>query len=168
MTSLYCRFIAVHDDFAEGKCKRQGRSKKTRPEMERREVSRTQYFTELESVRQNVIQMGETTRTLFDEALRAVVQPKFDLSAKASELGAQTNHQRWLIHDQCLRVITLQAPVARDARLVTSVLDAIVDFDLIAGYAYEIVALTSATTSTRQEPFGRRSSRRVRWFRIGA
>ena len=45
-----------------------------------------------------------------------------------------------MIHDQCLNLITLQAPVARDARLVTGVLDAIVDLELIGDYAYEMVA----------------------------
>ncbi len=56
----------------------------------------------------------------------------------------QTDHQHSLIHDQCLNLITLQAPVARDARLVTGVLDAIVDLELIGDYAYEIVTLSSA------------------------
>jgi len=38
-------------------------------------------------------------------------------------------------------LITLQAPVARDARLVTGILDAIVDLELIGDYAYEIVTM---------------------------
>jgi phosphate transport system protein len=42
---------------------------------------------------------------------------------------------------KCLRLITLQAPVARDARFVTRVLDAIVDLELIADYSYEIGTL---------------------------
>ena len=61
------------------------------------------------------------------------------LQAKASELEAQTDHQHRLIHDQCLNLITLQAPVVRDARLVTGVLDAIVDLELIGDYANETV-----------------------------
>ena len=68
-------------------------------------------------------------------------------SAKASELEAQTDHQHRLIHDQCLNIITLQAPVARDARLVTGILDAIVDLELIGDYAYEIVTLSGSIKS---------------------
>ncbi len=48
------------------------------------------------------------------------------------------------IHDQCLSLITLQTPVARDARLVTGILDAIVDLELIGDYAYEIVTLSGS------------------------
>ena len=103
---------------------------------------RTRFDEELESVRKNLIHMGDTTVTLFSEALQAVVEPSASHSARASELEAQTDHQHRVIHDQCLTLITLQAPVARDARLVTGILDAIVDLELIGDYAYEIVTLS--------------------------
>jgi phosphate transport system protein len=105
---------------------------------------RSHYIQELESVRQNLVRMGETTLSLFAEALNAIANPSPASSARASELEAQTDHQHRLIHDQCLNIITLQAPVASDARLVTGVLDAIVDLELIGDYAYETVTLSSA------------------------
>jgi phosphate transport system protein len=106
-------------------------------------MMRTHYVQELESVQQNLLQMGETSLSLLGEALSAMSNPRPGPSAKASELEAQTDHQHRLIHDQCLNLITLQAPVARDARLVTGILDAIVDLELIGDYAYEIVTLCS-------------------------
>jgi phosphate transport system protein len=107
-------------------------------------MMRTRYIGELESVRQNLIAMGETTSALLAQALCAVVDPSADCAAKASELEARTDHQHRLIHDQCLNLITLQAPVARDARLITGALDAIVDLELIGDYAYEMVLLAAA------------------------
>jgi phosphate transport system protein len=107
-------------------------------------MMRSHYIQELESVRQNLIQMGETTLALLAEALRAIADPSPGPSSRASELEARTDHQHRLIHDQCVSIITLQAPVARDARLVTGILDAIVDLELIGDYAYEIVTLSSA------------------------
>jgi phosphate transport system protein len=106
-------------------------------------MSRAQYDEELESIRQNLLRMGETTELLLSGALNIVSEPNVGLVAKASELEAQTDHHHRLIHDQCLTLITRRAPVARDARLVTGVLDAIVDLELIGDYAYEIVTLTS-------------------------
>ncbi len=105
---------------------------------------RTQFVGELEAVRQNLVRMGETTVALFNEAIQAVVDPNSASAERASELEAQTDHQHRLIHDQCLNLITLQAPVAGDARLVTGVLDAIVDLELIGDYAYEIVTLSAS------------------------
>lgn len=107
-------------------------------------MMRTRYVGELEAVRRNLIAMGDTTVALLAEALRAVADPNPDRAAKASELESQTDHQHRLIHDQCLNVITLQAPVARDARLITGALDAIVDLELIGDYAYEMVGLVPA------------------------
>jgi len=106
-------------------------------------MSRTHYLAELESIRRNLVEMGETTLAVFDEAINMIPEPNSDRSAKASELEAKTDHQHRLIRDQCLNVITLQAPVARDARFVTGVLDAIVDLELIGDYSYEIVTLAS-------------------------
>jgi phosphate transport system protein len=102
------------------------------------------FLEELEEVRQNLIEMGDTTIALLGEANRAIAGANGDTAEHASELEAQTDHQHRLIHDQCLSLITLQAPVARDARLVTGILDAIVDLELIGDYAYEIVTLSTS------------------------
>jgi phosphate transport system protein len=107
-------------------------------------MARTQYVVELESVRDNLLHMGETAVSLFGVALGAIAEANPGSLAKASELESQTDHQHRLIHDQCLNLITLQAPVARDAVFVTGVLDAIVDLELIGDYAYEIAALSAA------------------------
>ena len=103
---------------------------------------RTHYVEELESVRENLIQMGEVTISLLAEAISTVADVNSERSERASELESRTDHYHRLIHDQCLNLITLQAPVARDARFLTGALDAIVDLELIADYAYEIVTLS--------------------------
>jgi phosphate transport system protein len=110
-------------------------------------MMRTHFVQELESVRQNLVAMGETTLSLLAEALRTVADPSPGPSGKARELESQMDHQHRVMRDQCLNLIALQAPVARDARLVIGVLDAIVDLELIGDYAYEMVTLSSATQS---------------------
>lgn len=111
---------------------------------EKRQMMRTHFVSELEGVRENLVEMGETTIALLTEALAALADPNPGPSARASELEAQTDHQHRLIHDRCFNLITLQAPVAGDARLLTGILDAIVDLELIGDYAYEIVTLAAS------------------------
>jgi hypothetical protein len=53
----------------------------------------------MESVRHNLIRMGETTVSLLGEALRSVMAPNPASLEKASELESQTDHQHRLIHD---------------------------------------------------------------------
>jgi phosphate transport system protein len=104
-------------------------------------MARTHYIQELESVRQNLIQMGETTVSLLGEALHAATGDGSATAEQASQLEFRTDRQLRTIRDQCLSLITLQAPVARDARLITGILDAIVDLELIGDYSYEIVTI---------------------------
>ncbi|MGA2880679.1 MAG: PhoU domain-containing protein [Bryobacteraceae bacterium] len=111
-------------------------------------MMRKHFVEELEAVRQNLIDMGENTIALLAEANRAIAGANGDTAEHASELEAQTDHQHRMIHDQCLSLITLQAPVARDARLVTGILDAIVDLELIGDYAYEIVTLSTSMSAS--------------------
>jgi phosphate transport system protein len=106
-------------------------------------MTRQHYQKELDAVRQNLVRMGDTTIELLNEAARTI-SGNADSPARASELEAKTDHQHRTIHDQCFSLITLQAPVARDARLITGTLDAIVDLELIGDYAYEIVTLSAS------------------------
>jgi phosphate transport system protein len=115
-------------------------------------MARIQYMQELESVRRNLVQMGETTTALLTEAIQTVSGGDSGSAERASELESKTDHQLRMIHDQCFSLITLQAPVARDARLITGILDAIVDLELIGDYAYEIVTISGSTERRPPHP----------------
>jgi phosphate transport system protein len=109
-------------------------------------MTRIHYRDELELVRQHLIQMGETTIDVYSEALGGIGKCDRESSERAQDLETQTDHQNRMIHEECLSLITLQSPVARDARLVTAILDAIVDLELIADYANEIASLNLEMT----------------------
>jgi phosphate transport system protein len=109
-------------------------------------MTRIHYRDELELVRQHLIQMGETTVNVYSEALGGIGKCDRESSERAQDLETQTDHQNRMIHEECLSLITLQSPVARDARLVTAILDAIVDLELIADYANEIASLNLEMT----------------------
>jgi phosphate transport system protein len=111
-------------------------------------MSRMHFLMELESIRHNLIQTGEMTMSFSDEALRAVWKTNPYQPEKAGELKARIGRQCRLIHEQCLNVIILQAPVARDARFISRVLDAILDLGLIGDYFYEIIMLASSKPRT--------------------
>jgi phosphate transport system protein len=109
-------------------------------------MTRIHYQDELELVRQHLIQMGETTIDVYSEALGGIGKCDRESSERAQDLETKTDHQNRMIHEECLSLITLRSPVARDARLVTAILDAIVDLELIADYANEIASLNLEMT----------------------
>jgi hypothetical protein len=67
-------------------------------EEEREPMMRIHYVDELESVRQNLIQMGETTISLLAEAMRTVVDPNSGPSERASELARVANRSSASAH----------------------------------------------------------------------
>ena len=105
-------------------------------------MSRLHYQDELDSVRQHLIEMGEGTVTLYSEVLAAIGKADREAAQRAQELETKNDDQNRMIREECLSLITLQAPVARDARFVTAVLEAIVDLELIADYANEVAQLS--------------------------
>jgi hypothetical protein len=72
--------------------------------------------------------MGRYDRS-FWRANRRSCEPRFRLFGTRQRTRNTNRSSARLIHDQCLNLITPQAPVARDARFVTRVLGAIVDLE---------------------------------------
>lgn len=114
---------------------------------------RTHYVNELAAIRQSLVQMGETTLELVAEALKVLSDSPRASSARASDLEKQTDDQYRTIRNQCLNLITLQAPVAGDARLLTGILDGIVELESIGDHAYEIAS--SIAQKPPSEVFGK-------------
>ena len=107
-------------------------------------MNRIQLLADLESVRQNLLEMCQTTLALVDEAVCNILEPHSDHSASVSELEAQRNHQHRLIQASCLHLITRQESVGNNGRFLTGVLDATLGLESIGSYSNEIVTLASA------------------------
>ncbi len=91
--------------------------------------------------------MGETTIALLTEAGFARSQaPRPVHLERASELEAKTGSPGSVDYSRPVpEPHHFSASVARDARLITGILDAIVDLELIGDYAYEMVTLSGST-----------------------
>jgi phosphate transport system protein len=113
---------------------------------------RSHFAEELESVRRNMLLMGDLTLESVSYALKCVVKTEGATYEEASELEFRIDDLNRSIHNECLNILTLQAPVARDARLVIGILEGIVDLEQIGDYAFEAsdLALNSARCPVTQ------------------
>ena len=98
---------------------------------------RSHFADELESVRRNMLLMGDLAVESVSYALKCVVKTEGANYEEASELEFRIDDLNRSIHNECLNILTLQAPVARDARLVIWILEGIVDLEQIGDYAFE-------------------------------
>jgi phosphate transport system protein len=109
-------------------------------------MAREHYIAELERTRTDFLQMGQVAHDAIQAALRALSDSDRTAAGRAHVLEAETDNLYRAIFESCLRLVTLQAPVAGDARLITGMLGAIVDLELIGDYADDVAEIASEMT----------------------
>jgi phosphate transport system protein len=104
-------------------------------------MSRERYIAELDQTRSDLLDMGALATRALTEALETLARTDRTAADRIRSLGAEIDASDRRIYQRCLNLMTLQAPVAGDARLITGILEAIVDLQLIGEYAAEIAEL---------------------------
>ena len=85
--------------------------------------------------------MGQITVTMLNEALATVTRNDPAAAERTHELEARIDDQNRQIHEQCLQAMAIPGSRGDEARLVTGIVGAIVDLELIGDYADEIATL---------------------------
>ncbi|HVP48239.1 MAG TPA: phosphate signaling complex protein PhoU [Bryobacteraceae bacterium] len=113
----------------------------------RSSMSRERYIAELDQTRSSLLDMGTLAGRALAEALEALAKSDRTAIDRVRNLEAEIEAFNKAIYERCLSLMTLQAPVAGDARLITGILEAIVDLELIGDYADEIAELALGMNS---------------------
>jgi len=74
----------------------------------------------------------------------SLVQGDLASAGQVKPLEEATDEFNRAIYDRCVRLITLQSPMAGDTRFITGILEAIVDIERIADYADDIADIAFA------------------------
>jgi phosphate transport system protein len=88
-----------------------------------------------------MLSMGELTLASIAHSLDCLLKKEGANFEGATELESKIDDWNRLVHDQALKILVLQSPVAGDARLVTGILESIIDLEQIGDYAYEVSGL---------------------------
>lgn len=110
-------------------------------------MSRERYTAELDQTRSDLLDMGRLARKALSEALEALTKSDRAATGRVRSLETEIDAFNRSIYQRCLSLMTLQAPVAGDARLITGILEAIVDLELIGDYSDEIAELAVGMNS---------------------
>ncbi len=104
-------------------------------------MARRRFLSELDETRMELVTMGEAAESALAHSLRALVSTDRSSAEKARALEPQIDAMNKSIYRRCLELVALEAPVASDARLITAMLEAIVDLEQIGDYAEDIAEL---------------------------
>jgi phosphate transport system protein len=103
---------------------------------------RQRFISELEDARKELIRMGEMVESALASAVAGLLESSRPSAEAARALEPQIDAMHRSIHQKCLELVVLEAPVASDARLVTGILESIVDLEQIGDYADSIAELS--------------------------
>src|ERR1035438_134898 len=106
---------------------------------------RAHFVGELEALHQNLISLGDPTLKSVEQCMRCLTKAAGATYEQATELESKIDDSSRFVHDRALGILILQSPVAGDARLITNILESVVDLEQIADYAYEISDLAFQT-----------------------
>jgi phosphate transport system protein len=86
------------------------------------EVKRTSqhYEMELQSIKQSLLYLGALTEHAIENVLIALLDRKSDLAQSVIDGDAEIDKLDTEIEDQCIRLLALRQPIARDLRFITT------------------------------------------------
>jgi len=103
---------------------------------------RTKYDEQLAELNDALIEMATIVEQAIADANRALIERDMALAKTAIAFDDEIDHKEKEIEALCLKIIMQQQPVARDLRLISSVLKIITDLERIGDHAADISEIT--------------------------
>lgn len=110
--------------------------------MSAKNEARKSYQAELKELKGMVEEMGDLSTTAIDLATKSLVDLDEEKIEEVRELDDELYELKRKIEKKALDLIALQAPVAKDLRIIGSSLQIITDLDRIGRYSKDIVKVT--------------------------
>lgn len=115
-------------------------------------TSLTYFDKELETLKLDLIKMADLVIKNIHQSLSIFLEMNAKSANVLIKKDAEVNDFEYQIEKECMRIILREQPVAKDLRLITSVLKMITDLERIGDHAVDIAKLTVFMEKTN-EPF---------------
>ena len=93
---------------------------------------------ELKTLRERVLRLGYMVESAVRDSVKAVVEGNDDLAREVIERDHQINTLEVKIDEECIRLIALRQPMARDLRFITTAMKITVDLERMGDLAVNI------------------------------
>ena len=107
---------------------------------------RQSFRDELAALEQELLQMGMLTGSMLGQAVEAIHQNDVALAETVLAQDDDVDEMERRIEAQCIRLLALQQPMARDLRQVESALKVITDLERIGDHAVDIAKIARKLT----------------------
>lgn len=113
-------------------------------------ITRQQFEAELDRLRQRLVEMGKEADRMVQGAFEALQQRDVELAEQVISWDDKIDDLDISIETDCIRLIALQQPMARDLRLIGTAMKIITDLERIGDHAVDIAKVAKKLA---QQPF---------------
>jgi phosphate transport system protein len=99
---------------------------------------RNEFQKKLKELHISLIDMGQDCQDIIRDTYQALIKNDLDVVEGIRKKENKINHSEREIENQCIALLLLQAPVAKDLRQVSSALEMVTDMERIGDQAYDI------------------------------
>lgn len=108
---------------------------------------REAYHRDLHRLKEEVLDMGRLVSKAIGDAVLSLKNRDVEVAQKVIDMDNEIDKINHCIEDDCMRLLALQQPMARDLRLIISVLKMAIDLERMGDLALEIAVITKITAS---------------------
>jgi phosphate transport system protein len=111
---------------------------------------RTEYRQQLNALQIKLLKMGSMVQQIIEESLQALLEQNMERAQKIHLIDDRIDELELEIEMECMRLIALQQPMAKDLRTIGTILKAITDLERMGDHA---VNIAKQTILIGEEPF---------------
>ena len=105
-------------------------------------TTRHNYDLELETLRKDILQMGELVAKAIEDAVLSLAKQDVELARQVMASDDGIDNLEIEIEDKCMLLIAKQQPLARDLRIISTGLKITTDLERMGDHAYDIANVT--------------------------
>lgn len=105
-------------------------------------MSREHFTQKILDIKQKVLKMGALVENIIDTAMIALKAQDLDLARKIGQMDDEIDQLDLEIEQECIMLLALQQPLAKDLRTIASVLKIITDLERMGDNAVNIAEVT--------------------------
>jgi len=106
------------------------------------------YHKDLHKLKEEIISMGSLVSIAIGDSVLSLKDRDVGMAQKVIEMDHEIDALDHNIEDNCMRLLALQQPMARDLRLIVSVLKMSIDLERMGDLALEIAVITKITADS--------------------
>ena len=108
---------------------------------------REAYHKDLHKLKDEILNMGSRVGMMIGEAVLSLKNRDVEMAQKVIDMDTEIDALDHSIEENCMRLLALQQPMARDLRLIISVLKMSIDLERMGDLALEIAVITKMTAN---------------------